>query len=459
MLVDAAKYGDVEIPVFCYEPKLGAPVGACRMCLVEIEGIPKLQTACSTPVRDGMVVHTQTDRACKEAQNAVVEFLLVNHPLDCPVCDKGGECPLQDISYRLGPRRARASSSPSATSRSRSRSRPLIAIDRERCILCYRCVRFSQEVAEDDQLVLLERGAAHVRRHLRRAPVRRAVQRQHHRALPRRRADLAAPTASARARGTSSRAGSVCTLCPASATSASRSATSRSCACCPRQRRRRRRLALRQGPLRLPGLIDVEERITAAAGARTAASCCRPAGTTRSTRRPPRSEGRRAHRRARRRRHHQRGGLPRCSRLLREALGSPTSTRAAAAGSRSTSHARSPRPSCTVDDPRHRVRRRRPRARHRPDRRHADPRPADPQGRAPQRREARRRHARARARSTPTRAEVARYAPGDAERLRPALQRRARRLGRRRRLRRPRRRRRGAGARDRRAADAAPSDS
>ena len=95
MLVDAAKLGDVEIPVFCYEPKLGNPVGACRMCLVEIEGIGKLQTGCSTPVKDGMVVVTTSDRV-KHAQNAVVEFLLVNHPLDCPVCDKGGECPLQD---------------------------------------------------------------------------------------------------------------------------------------------------------------------------------------------------------------------------------------------------------------------------------------------------------------------------------------------------------------------------
>src|SRR5262249_30062504 len=102
MLVDAAKYGDVEIPVFCYEPKLGQPVGACRMCLVEVEGIPKLQTGCSTPVKDGMVVHTQTDRV-HQAQRAVVEFLLINHPLDCPVCDKGGECPLQDITYGWGP--------------------------------------------------------------------------------------------------------------------------------------------------------------------------------------------------------------------------------------------------------------------------------------------------------------------------------------------------------------------
>src|ERR671925_1900791 len=96
MLVDGAKYGDVEIPVFCYEPKLGQAVGACRMCLVEIEGIPKLQTACSTAVKEGMVVGTTSDKV-KSAQNAIVEFLLVNHPLDCPVCDKGGECPLQDI--------------------------------------------------------------------------------------------------------------------------------------------------------------------------------------------------------------------------------------------------------------------------------------------------------------------------------------------------------------------------
>jgi NADH-quinone oxidoreductase subunit G len=156
MLHDAAKRGDVEIPVFCYEPKLGDPVGACRMCLVEIEGIPKLQTSCSTPVRDGMVVHTRTDQV-KEAQSAVVEFLLVNHPLDCPVCDKGGECPLQDISMGWGPGRSRFTD-PKRHFEKPVELSPLVAIDRERCILCYRCVRFSQEVAEDEQLQLLERG-------------------------------------------------------------------------------------------------------------------------------------------------------------------------------------------------------------------------------------------------------------------------------------------------------------
>jgi NADH-quinone oxidoreductase subunit G len=156
MLHDAARKGDVEIPYFCYEPKLGDPVGACRMCLVEIEGIPKLQTSCSTPVREGMVVHTRTEEV-KEAQNAVVEFLLVNHPLDCPVCDKGGECPLQDISYGWGPGKSRVIDEKRHFEKPIELS-PLVAIDRERCILCYRCVRFSQEVSEDAQLQLIERG-------------------------------------------------------------------------------------------------------------------------------------------------------------------------------------------------------------------------------------------------------------------------------------------------------------
>ncbi len=157
MLVDAAKQGDVEIPYFCYEHKLGQPVGACRMCLVEIEGIPKLQTSCSTPVKDGMVVHTQTDRV-HHAQNAIVEFLLINHPLDCPVCDKGGECPLQDITFGWGLGLSRMVEPKRHFVKPLSLS-PLIAIDRERCILCYRCVRFSQEIAEDYQLVFAERGA------------------------------------------------------------------------------------------------------------------------------------------------------------------------------------------------------------------------------------------------------------------------------------------------------------
>jgi NADH-quinone oxidoreductase subunit G len=155
-LLEAAKRGDVEIPYFCYERKLGPPVGACRMCLVEIEGMPKLQVSCATPVMDGMIVHTLSDRV-KEAQNAVVEFLLINHPLDCPVCDKGGECPLQDISYGWGPGRSRFAE-PKRNFPKPIALSPLVAIDRERCILCYRCVRFSQEISEDYQLSFLERA-------------------------------------------------------------------------------------------------------------------------------------------------------------------------------------------------------------------------------------------------------------------------------------------------------------
>src|SRR5207248_3228904 len=158
MLVDAAKHGDVEIPVYCYEPKLGQPVGACRMCLVEIEGIPKLQTGCSTPVKDGMVVYTQSERV-KTAQRSIVEYLLINHPLDCPVCDKGGECPLQDISFGWGGGSSRFVEPKRHFVKPLELS-PLVAIDRERCILCYRCVRFSQEISEDYQLVLVERGAS-----------------------------------------------------------------------------------------------------------------------------------------------------------------------------------------------------------------------------------------------------------------------------------------------------------
>jgi NADH-quinone oxidoreductase subunit G len=122
-----------------------------------VEGIPKLQTGCSTQAKDGMVVNTQSERV-KVAQRAVVEFLLVNHPLDCPVCDKGGECPLQDITFGWGLGRSRFIDPKRHFEKPLALS-PLIAIDRERCILCYRCVRFSQEISEDHQLVLVERGA------------------------------------------------------------------------------------------------------------------------------------------------------------------------------------------------------------------------------------------------------------------------------------------------------------
>jgi len=156
MLVDAAKAAGIEIPIFCYEPRLGAPIGACRMCLVEIEGMRGLQTACSTPVAPDMVVHTESEVA-KDAQDGVLELLLANHPLDCPVCDKGGECPLQDRTFRFGPGETRTVEPKLHFPKPLDLS-PLVALDRERCIACYRCVRFSQEVAEDGQLTFQERG-------------------------------------------------------------------------------------------------------------------------------------------------------------------------------------------------------------------------------------------------------------------------------------------------------------
>jgi NADH-quinone oxidoreductase subunit G len=159
-LVEAALAAGIEIPVFCYEPRLGAPVGACRMCLCEITpGPPKPQAACTLQAAEGMVVRTAlTSAAAAEAQNATLEFILVNHPLDCPVCDKGGECPLQDLTFRYGPGNTRMTF-PKRTFDKPIPISPLIALDRERCILCYRCTRFSELVAEDGQLVAVNRGS------------------------------------------------------------------------------------------------------------------------------------------------------------------------------------------------------------------------------------------------------------------------------------------------------------
>ncbi len=158
-LVEAAQAAGIEIPVFCYEPRLGPPVGACRMCLVEIEGMPKLQAGCTLTVTDGMVIKTSaTSAKAAEGQEATLEFILVNHPLDCPVCDKGGECPLQDLTFRHGPGNTRMSFAKLTVDKPIPVS-PLIALDRERCILCYRCTRFSEDVAEDGQLIARNRGA------------------------------------------------------------------------------------------------------------------------------------------------------------------------------------------------------------------------------------------------------------------------------------------------------------
>jgi NADH dehydrogenase/NADH:ubiquinone oxidoreductase subunit G len=158
-LVETALAAGIEIPVFCYEPRLGAAIGACRMCLVEIEGMPKLQAGCTLTAQDGMVVRTaQTSAKAAEGQNATLEFILVNHPLDCPVCDKGGECPLQDLTFRYGPGRTRMTFAKLTADKPIPIS-PHIALDRERCILCYRCTRFSESVVGDGELVAVNRGA------------------------------------------------------------------------------------------------------------------------------------------------------------------------------------------------------------------------------------------------------------------------------------------------------------
>src|SRR5207248_2802630 len=161
-LVETALAAGIEIPVFCYEPRLGAPIGACRMCLVEIEGMPKLQAGCTLTAQDGMVVCTaRTSEKAAEGQNATLEFILVNHPLDCPVCDKGGECPLQDLTFRYGPGSTRMRFDKLTLEKPIPIS-PAISLDRERCILCYRCTRFSEAVSEDGQLVAANRGSMSV---------------------------------------------------------------------------------------------------------------------------------------------------------------------------------------------------------------------------------------------------------------------------------------------------------
>jgi NADH-quinone oxidoreductase subunit G len=158
-LVETAAVAGIEIPVFCYEPRLGPPVGACRMCLVEVEGMPKLQAGCTLTAQQDMNVRTAAaSQKAAEGQDATLEFILVNHPLDCPVCDKGGECPLQDLTFRWGPGQTRMTF-PKRTFDKPIPISPTIALDRERCILCYRCTRFSENVAEDGQLVARNRGS------------------------------------------------------------------------------------------------------------------------------------------------------------------------------------------------------------------------------------------------------------------------------------------------------------
>jgi NADH-quinone oxidoreductase subunit G len=156
LVVEAAKKAGIEIPVFCYHHKLNY-VGACRLCVVEISpGPPIARIACGTPVAEGMVVKTQTPLAVQSRAD-VLEFELVNHPLDCPVCDKGGECPLQDFTFRHGYPTSRIDSARLHFRKPVPLSEK-IALDRERCVLCYRCTRYYDEVAWEQELTTDERG-------------------------------------------------------------------------------------------------------------------------------------------------------------------------------------------------------------------------------------------------------------------------------------------------------------
>jgi NADH-quinone oxidoreductase subunit G len=153
-LIDALKEKGVEIPHFCYHSKLSV-VGMCRICLIEVEGVPKFQAACNTPVKDGMKINAFGEKIVK-AREGVMEFLLINHPLDCPVCDKAGECRLQNYSFSLG----------NETTRYKEVKRNIpqekigtnLLINHNRCILCYRCVRFDREVVGVNDLEMLARG-------------------------------------------------------------------------------------------------------------------------------------------------------------------------------------------------------------------------------------------------------------------------------------------------------------
>jgi NADH-quinone oxidoreductase subunit G len=155
LLIKVAQEHGVYIPRFCWHDRM-KPVGMCRMCLVEVEGVRGFPPACTTTVTDGMVCRTQTD-AVKKIQDGVLEFLLVNHPLDCPVCDRGGECPLQDQTLAFGPGESRF------TEEKRHFEKPIpisevVLLDRERCIQCARCTRFADEIAGDPLITFVDRG-------------------------------------------------------------------------------------------------------------------------------------------------------------------------------------------------------------------------------------------------------------------------------------------------------------
>ena len=158
LLIEVCKSTGIEVPSFCYYPGLSLQ-GACRMCLVEIEKMPKLQTACTTPVTEGMVVTTENDKI-KQARKSMLELLLANHPLDCPVCDAGGECELQDMTFKYGA--AESKFMDIKNHREEQQWSPVVYFDRPRCILCYRCIRVCGEGMDVWALGIQNRGSGSI---------------------------------------------------------------------------------------------------------------------------------------------------------------------------------------------------------------------------------------------------------------------------------------------------------
>lgn len=158
-VIEAAKVAGIHVPHYCYHPSLTV-VAQCRMCLVEVEGMPKLQTGCSTTVKDGMKIHVYNDKVSK-ARAGQEEFLLVNHPLDCPICDKAGECPLQDYAFNYGSVVSRfVEVKRTYPGMDRTSIGPHIVQNMNRCIHCTRCIRFCQEITGTSELAFFKRGAS-----------------------------------------------------------------------------------------------------------------------------------------------------------------------------------------------------------------------------------------------------------------------------------------------------------
>jgi NADH-quinone oxidoreductase subunit G len=154
-ILQIAKEAGIKIPHFCWHPGLSVS-GNCRICLVEVEKFPKLTIACATQAMDGMIVHTKSEKVVK-AQNSVMEFLLINHPLDCPICDEAGECKLQDYAYKYSTGQSRFDEEKNHKDK-RITLGPNVMFDQERCISCSRCIRFCDEIAKEPQLTFINRG-------------------------------------------------------------------------------------------------------------------------------------------------------------------------------------------------------------------------------------------------------------------------------------------------------------